>query len=72
MSEMPGREDLGKVIRRLRRAAGMRQQDLAVAAGLGLSLITQLEQGRTKDPRLTTLRALAGALGVDMNQLTGL
>jgi transcriptional regulator with XRE-family HTH domain len=65
------REELGEVIRRLRRAAGMRQQDLAEAAGVGISLVTQLEQGRTKDPRLTTLRALANALGVDMNELTG-
>jgi transcriptional regulator with XRE-family HTH domain len=41
------------------------------AAGLSMSLITQLEQGLKSDPRLSTLRALAGALGVSLDVLTG-
>ena len=44
---------------------------LAVAAGLSVSLVTQIEQGRTGDPRLSTLRALASALGVSLDELAG-
>jgi transcriptional regulator with XRE-family HTH domain len=36
-----------------------------------VSLVTQIEQGRTSDPRLSTLRALAKALGVTLDELAG-
>jgi transcriptional regulator with XRE-family HTH domain len=55
----------------LRKAAHMTQQQLATAAGLSISLIHQFEQGSKHDPRLSTLRALAGALGVGLEELTG-
>ena len=42
---------------------------LARATGLSLSLITQLEQGLTADPKLSTLRALAKALGCTLDEL---
>jgi transcriptional regulator with XRE-family HTH domain len=41
------------------------------AAGLSMSLITQLEQGMKTNPQLNTLRALVGVLGVSMDELTG-
>jgi transcriptional regulator with XRE-family HTH domain len=70
---MPSKERTGLAARlkSLRDKAGMTQQQVATAAGLSMSLITQLEQGSKSDPRLSTLRALAGALGVSLDELTG-
>lgn len=57
---------------RLRKAAGLSQQKLATAAGLSISIISQIEQGATADPRGSTLRAIAGALGVGLDALFAL
>lgn len=63
--------DLGARVRRLRATAGMTQQQLAVAAGLAVSNVAQIEQGKIPDPRLSTLRALAKAMGVTVSDLAG-
>jgi len=60
---------IGDRIRELRKAKGMSQMALARASGLSLSIVTQLEQGLTSDPRLSTLKALAGALGCTLDEL---
>jgi transcriptional regulator with XRE-family HTH domain len=38
---------------------------------LSLSIITMLEQGLTRDPKLSTLRGLAKALDVSIDELAG-
>jgi transcriptional regulator with XRE-family HTH domain len=53
-------------LRKLRDAAGLTQQQLAVAAGLTISAVAQMEAGKIKDPRISTLKALAKALGVGL------
>jgi transcriptional regulator with XRE-family HTH domain len=58
-------------LKQAREAAGMTQQELAFASGLSLSMIAQLEQGAKTDPRMSTLTALAAALGVSVDHLTG-
>jgi transcriptional regulator with XRE-family HTH domain len=60
---------LGERIRRLRDAAGMSQQALASAAGLSMSAVTLLELGKRTDPRLSTLQAIAGVLGIPVYEL---
>ena len=62
-------QPLAKRIKQLREAAGMSQQTLAVAAGMSISVVTQLEQGNRSDPRVSTAVALAGALGVTVDDL---
>jgi transcriptional regulator with XRE-family HTH domain len=47
----------------------MSQQSLAVAAGLSVSLVSQIEQGTRSDPRISTTAALAKALGVPLDHL---
>ena len=54
---------------RLRR--NMSQQELAVKAHLSMSLVSQIEQGKKTDPRMSTVTALATALGVNVGELTG-
>jgi len=56
-------------VKRLREAAGLSQQALAMAAGLSISVVTQLEQGAKADPRISTVAALARALGVKVDDL---
>lgn len=56
-------------LKELRKAAGLTQQALAVAAGLSISLVIHLEAGRILDPRASTLRALAKALGTTVDAL---
>jgi transcriptional regulator with XRE-family HTH domain len=52
---------------RQRRALTMR--DLAEAAGVGTQTIWRLENGATADVRMSTLRKLARALGVEPAEL---
>lgn len=59
-------------LKQLRDEAGLTQQALATAAGLSMSGVMQMEQGKRPDPRLSTVRALAKALGTDLNTLGGL
>jgi transcriptional regulator with XRE-family HTH domain len=56
-------------LRELRKAADMTQQALATAAGLSVSVVVQIESGKIPDPRLSTLKALARALDVTLNEL---
>jgi transcriptional regulator with XRE-family HTH domain len=47
----------------------MTQQALATAAGLSISAVVHIKAGRIPDPRISTLRALAKALGVSLDDL---
>jgi transcriptional regulator with XRE-family HTH domain len=66
---VPPVPSLVRRIRELREAAGMTQQALAVAAGVSISVVTKLEQGQNEDPRVSTLQALARALGVKVDDM---
>ena len=57
-----------KTIKRLRRERGLTQQQLAVKAGVSLGYLSRLEVDM-HDPRLSTLRKLAKALGVPVTEL---
>lgn len=53
---------IGSVIRVLRRRKGWRQSDLAAAAGVHQSDVSNLERGHVADYRVTIIRAVLGAL----------
>lgn len=57
-------------LKRLRRDRGLTQQALAVKAGVSLGYLSRLEVGM-HDPRLSTLRKLAKALGVPVTEMLG-
>jgi transcriptional regulator with XRE-family HTH domain len=52
-----------------RRVRQLTQMQLAVKAGLNVSIISQIEQGRNEDPRGSTLLALAVALETTVDEL---
>ena len=59
---------IGVAIRRLRNAAGLTQEEVARRAKLSHGYYQRLEMGR-HDPPLSTLRAIAKALGVPAAKL---
>jgi transcriptional regulator with XRE-family HTH domain len=56
-------------VKELRKAAGLTQQALATNAGLSMSAVIHIEKGRIPDPRGSTLKALARALGTTVDEL---
>ena len=54
---------IGHEVRTLRKALGITGSDLATATGISLGMLSKIENGNTS-PSLTTLQALAQALGV--------
>ena len=58
--------------RELRDARGLSLQAVADRAGLTKSHIWELEQGRSRNPTISTAVSLARALGVSLDYLTGL
>ncbi len=63
-------------LRRLRKAAGLTQEELASRAGLSSDAVSRLERGQRKHPYPHTVRALADALnlseGRDLPVLVGI
>ncbi|MGW0920398.1 helix-turn-helix domain-containing protein [Streptomyces sp. NPDC002755] len=64
-------EHLGDRLRRLRRMAGLTQEQLAARSGLSVDVVKQLEQKRKHSARLPTLHALSGGLGTELVSLLG-
>jgi len=61
---------IGEKLRRLRERRYMTQRELAEKAGVSADTIVKLETDRA-EPRLRTIRALAEALDVHPDELTG-
>ncbi|MDQ3912667.1 MAG: tetratricopeptide repeat protein [Actinomycetota bacterium] len=62
----------GARLRRLREAAGLTQEELAVRAGLSRNAVGALERGLHKRPYPHTVRSLAHALGLSGEERTAL
>jgi HTH-type transcriptional regulator / antitoxin HipB len=58
-------DDLGAAIRAARKARGLRLEDVALAAGVGLRFLSELERGKASVRLEETLRVI-GALGVQL------
>ncbi len=63
--------EIAEQIRVWREQRGLSQRALARAAGVSPVLATKIESGAIADPRLSTLRKLAKALGVTVAELIG-
>jgi transcriptional regulator with XRE-family HTH domain len=68
-----GAEILGETVRRLRKALGLTQDQLAVASGVDESYVSKIETGRLPyTPSEETLRLMARKLQTDPLQLLSL
>ncbi|MBN9789245.1 transcriptional regulator [Pseudonocardia sp. TMWB2A] len=59
---------LGKNVRRYRKEKGMTQEELAVAASMERSYVSDIERG-TRNPSVAALGRLAEALKIDAHLL---
>ncbi len=50
----------------------MTLRDVSEASGISIAYLSDLERGKLVNPTLDTLTALAGALGVSINELLGI
>ena len=57
------------MIKELRQKQGLSQNALAKTAGISQGVLSYIESGRTKNPRIDTLAAIAKALGVPIEKL---
>jgi transcriptional regulator with XRE-family HTH domain len=62
---------LGDRLARLRRLAGLTQEQTAARSGVSVDVVRKLEQHRKHSARLPTLHALARGLGVEVTTLLG-
>lgn len=62
----------GDRLRRWRSDRGVTLRDVSEASGISIAYLSDLERGKLANPTLDTLTALAGALGVSLNELLGL
>jgi transcriptional regulator with XRE-family HTH domain len=60
---------LGEFVSAKRAELGKSLSELAAASGLPKATVSRVETGRTPDPRGSTLRALARALHVGVDEL---
>ncbi|MDU0343786.1 helix-turn-helix domain-containing protein [Bosea rubneri] len=65
---MDVRQTLGKNMRRIRVAAGLSQDEIAVRMGVEQTYVSGLERG-VRNPTLTTLERAAMALNVKITEL---
>jgi len=60
---------IGERLRRLRHERGLSQEDVARRTGIGLKSYGDLERGKATDPHYSTLRGIARALEVTVEEL---
>ena len=60
-----------KNLKKLRQAKGLSQDRLAKLADVTNNTIIKIEQGENITPTLATLKKIAKALGVSLDELTG-
>jgi len=57
------------LLKRYRGEKGISQEKLSKLAGITLRTITKIESGATSDPRIETVKKIANALGVSVDDL---
>jgi transcriptional regulator with XRE-family HTH domain len=58
-------------IKRLRKKKGLTQEKLARMADIANNTLVKIEMGMAKEPTITTMRKIADALNVSIDELVG-
>lgn len=66
MSSLTSVQDLGAAVRAARKAQGLRLEDLALAAGVGVRFLSEFERGKATVQLGEVLRVVA-ALGLELS-----
>lgn len=59
------------MLREIRKKRGISQAELARRTGISQGVISYIECGRTKHPRVDTMQAIAAALNCTVDELLG-
>lgn len=62
---------MGEKLRDYRKRAVLTQEELAERSGVGVATIIRIERGQIDEPRVSTVRKLAGPLEVEPRDLIG-
>ena len=68
---MSNNQNLSKNIERLRKAKGLSQERLARLADVANNTLIKMESGENQNPTLETLKKVAKALEVSVDELIG-
>lgn len=68
---MSNKQNLAKNIARLRKAKGLSQEKLARLADVANNTLIKMESGENQNPTLETLKKVAKALEVSVDELIG-
>jgi len=60
---------IGKNIKKIRQQKKLSQEKLARSADISLNTLTKIESGFTKRPSLQTIKQIADALGITIDEL---
>ena len=63
--------NITKTLRKLREAKGLSQEKLARLADVANNTLIKMESGENQNPTLDTLKKVAKALGVSVDELIG-
>lgn len=66
---MSNTQNLAKNIERLRKAKGLSQEKLARLADVANNTLIKMESGENQNPTLDTLKKVAKALGISVDDL---
>ena len=66
---MSNNQNLAKNIERLRKAKGLSQEKLARLADVANNTLIKMESGENNNPTLETLKKVAKALGISVDDL---
>jgi transcriptional regulator with XRE-family HTH domain len=64
------KSEVGKKIKKYRKKLGISQDTLSKKAGLAFHTIAKIETGATPNPTIDTVKKIADALGVSLDELT--
>jgi len=62
---------LAQIIKELRKKHKMSQEELAKQAGITYSTLIKIESGANDNPTIKTMKKIADALDVSLDELTG-
>lgn len=62
---------LAENIRKIRKKKGLSQEKLARLADISNNTLVKIEMGMAKEPTITTVRKIADALNVSIDELVG-
>ena len=68
---MSNNQNLANNIKKLREAKGLSQEKLARLADVANNTLIKMESGENKNPTLDTLKKVAKALGINVDDLIG-